>query len=169
MWEIIIALIIVSILIIAAWQILKPMLVGAPFVRTNKQARDRMFEAAQIKKGERVVDLGSGDGTLVIAAAAYGGKIIGYEINRLLVWQSRRRIRKLGLTNAVIYRQSFWKADVSDTDVVLLFGITHIMSRLEKKLLHELPSGARVVSHVFTFPHWETVFSEDGIHVYVKK
>ena len=94
-----------------------------------------MIALAQIKPQTKAVDLGSGDGRIVIALARAGVDAVGYEINPILAWWSRIRIYRLGLqSRARIYNQSFWSADLSGFDVVMIFGITHIMGRLEKKL-----------------------------------
>jgi len=155
--------------IVFSIHLLVPMLLGAPFVRTRKGGRKAMFELARIKTGELVVDLGSGDGQLLIEAAQKGAKCIGYEINPWLVYVSRSRVKKLGLQDKIkIIKKSLWRADVSQADVILLFGIVHIMPRLEKKLQAELRSGARVVSFTFSFPHWVAKNSRENVKLYLK-
>ncbi|OGE74144.1 MAG: hypothetical protein A3I07_00110 [Candidatus Doudnabacteria bacterium RIFCSPLOWO2_02_FULL_42_9] len=130
---------------------------GAPFVPTNIETVDQMIQAAELKTGDRLADIGSGDGRILIAAAKLGIESHGFEINPLLVWWSRYKIKKAGLQNlAFVHWKNFWFQDFSDYNVVMLFGITKIMGKLEQKLKTELPPGSRVVSNIFHFPNWES-------------
>lgn len=128
-----------------------------------------MLNLAAIKAGSQVVDLGSGDGILLIEAAKLGAQATGYEINPFLVAKSQISAKNQGLEDKVkIYKQSFWGADLSQFDIVLLFGITHIMPKLEKKLRHELKPGAIVVSYTFKFPHWPAEKVENNVYLYIQ-
>lgn len=149
---------------------LLPVLAGGAFyASTRAETVKKMVELAQIKPGEKAVDLGSGDGRLVIALAQAGAQASGYEIDPLLVWLSRRKIRQAGLEKqAFIYRQSFWNEDLSGFDAVTVYGISQMMKRLEKKLKGELKAGARVVSNYYTFPDWAESKKEDRLHLYQK-
>ncbi|MCX7779044.1 MAG: 50S ribosomal protein L11 methyltransferase [Patescibacteria group bacterium] len=146
-----------------------PFFGGVPYVPTPEKRVKKMLELAQLKQGEKLVDLGSGDGRILIEAARIGAEAVGYEIDPLLVLTSKKLIKKEGLENKIkIYRKSFWQADLKDADVVTFYGITGIMGRMEKKLLRELKPGARVCSYVFAFPRWEPVRYESGIFLYQK-
>jgi hypothetical protein len=128
---------------------------GAPFVPTHQDTVARMIESAQIQPGEKMADLGSGDGRVLIAAARAGAEAHGFEINPLLIWWSRYKIKKAGLTGkAFVHWKNFWLADFSQFQIVMLFGITGIMTGLERKLKAELTPGSRVISNVFKFPNW---------------
>jgi len=141
---------------------------GAPYIVMRKKEAKRMIELAEIKKGERVYDLGSGDGRLVIMAAKKGAKAIGFEINPFLVLISWVKILLAGVRkNAVVKWRNFWRQNVSDADVVLLYLITQHMARMEKKLLRELKPGARVISHTFKFPNWKHSFYDKETKLYV--
>ena len=142
---------------------------GAPFLPTGKKYVEEMLDLAALEPNEIFVDLGSGDGRLVIAAARRGAHAIGYEINPFLVVIAYCRIWRAGVGNrATIHWQSFWSADFRDVDVVSIFGITGIMPRLEKKLSYELRPGARVVSYVFSMPTWKPEVHRNGIRLYRK-
>lgn len=141
---------------------------GAFYASTREKTVKKMVELAQIKPGEKAVDLGSGDGRLVIALARADAKASGYEIDPFLVWLSRQKIRQAGLEKqAFIYRQSFWNKDLSEFDVVTIYGISQMMKRLEGKLKGELKAGARVVSNYYTFPDWAESKKEDRLHLYL--
>lgn len=129
---------------------------GAPFVPTDRQTLETMIRITQIKPGERLADLGSGDGRILIAAARAGAVAHGYEINPFLILWSLYKIRKAGVADrAFVHWKSFWRADYSNFDIVMLFGITSIMKKLGLKLKAELRPGSRVISNTFQFPEWE--------------
>lgn len=140
---------------------------GAPFLPTGKNFVAKMVTVAQVQPGDTFIDLGSGDGRVVLAAAKQGARAIGYEINPFLVWIARLRIRTNGLRDrAEIRWQSLWSADLRAANVVSIFGISGMMPRLEHKLDKELPEGARVVSYVFSLPTWKPVHHEEGVRLY---
>lgn len=142
---------------------------GAPFVATPSATVQKMIRLADIKPGEKAVDLGSGDGRLAIALAKAGAEAHGYEVNPLLVFWSRRKIKRAGLKKrAFIHWRSFWNEDLSSFDVVVLYGVSLMMRRLEKKLEGEVKDGTRVVSYAFDFPDWEPEKKENGIYFYQK-
>jgi cyclopropane fatty-acyl-phospholipid synthase-like methyltransferase len=129
---------------------------GALYIPTDRKMVETMLDAAELHAGDRLVDLGSGDGRLLIAAAKRGIAAKGYEINPLLVWSTRRKIRAEGVEQlATVAWKDFWRADLSPYSVVTVFGIGHIMAPLERKLERELAPGSRVVANLFTFPNWK--------------
>ncbi|MBI2483799.1 methyltransferase domain-containing protein [Candidatus Uhrbacteria bacterium] len=138
-----------------------------PFIPSGKKSVDAILEAAGNLQGKLVLDLGSGDGRIVIACARAGAQATGYEINPLLVWYSQRRISRVGLgEKARIAHADFWKQSFSDFDVVIFYGVVFAMPRLEKKLRFELKPGARVIASHCAFPSWEPMTRRDMISVY---
>ena len=141
-----------------------PFLFGAPFEPSSNKRVKTILKLANAKKGEKVVDLGSGDGRIVIEFARRGIEAHGYEINPILVLISRWKIKKLGLKNARIYWKSFWDVNFKKYDIVTLFQFPHIMRKLRDKLKKE--SKARVVSHCWKFPGWKIKKKIDDIYLY---
>jgi ribosomal protein L11 methylase PrmA len=140
---------------------------GGPYVPSDKKTIERMIKLLKIKKGEKAVDIGSGDGRIVIALANAGAKAYGYEVNPLLVYWARYQIWRQKLSGrAYSYWKSFWSVDLSDFDVVTVYAISYVMDDLGKKLIKELKPGARVVSHTFKFPEWKPVSEESGVYLY---
>lgn len=140
---------------------------GAPYVPTPFSRIQIMFNLVQPKKGENLIDLGSGDGRIVILAAKKGLVAEGYEINPILVLWSKYRIRKEGLQNkAKVCFGNFWRANLKKADIVTVYGISHIMGRLEKKLKKEVKRGTRVVSFGFKFPHLKENKNKDNVYLY---
>ena len=146
-----------------------PWFIGAPFEPTSNKKVKKIIRLAKVKKGEKAVDLGSGDGRLVIELAKKGAEAHGYEVNPILVFLSRRKIKKAGLKNkAFIHWKNFWNEDLGKYDVVVMFQFHTIMKKLEKKLRKELKKGARVVSYYWKFPSWKIVKKQEDIFVYKK-
>lgn len=144
-------------------------LTGAPYVPSARLTAHAMIRLAGIDKKSIVYDLGSGDGRLLNLSMKKGAKkAIGYEINPYLVFFSRIRFSVNPFRNNVhIHLKNFWKADISDADVVFIYLLPWRMHQLKQKLLKELKPGARVISNSFIFPDWKVLRSDEKAHVYV--
>jgi cyclopropane fatty-acyl-phospholipid synthase-like methyltransferase len=127
-----------------------------PFVPTPEEVVDRMLELAEVKKGDVVYDLGSGDGRIVIRAAKkYGVKGIGIEIDADLVARSRLRAKDEGVGHLVEFReQDALTADVSPATVVTLYMLPEFNIKLRPTLERQLRPGTRVVAHDFGIDGW---------------
>jgi hypothetical protein len=126
-----------------------------------------MADLADVRRGERAADLGSGDGRVVIALALKGAEAHGYEVNPVLVLISRSNIRKAGLAGrAFIHWGSFWRKDLSRYQLITVFQVGFVMARLEAKLSRELTPGARVVSHYWRFPGLSPERTQGNIYRY---
>lgn len=140
---------------------------GAPFVRSNKKAIDAMIRLAKIKLGMHVYDLGSGDATLLLRSASLGATAIGLEINPFLVLWSRLKILfSPNRTHITIRWQNFWRADLSNADVVFVYLLPWRMKSLEKLLLTKCKSGTRIISNSFIFPSLKRLEEDRESHVY---
>ncbi|MBI4257145.1 hypothetical protein HY626_03775 [Candidatus Uhrbacteria bacterium] len=130
---------------------------GAPYVPTRPEIMERMLRLAQIGPNDVVVDLGSGDGRLVIAAVEAGARrSMGYEIHPGLTKLSNRKIRQAGFEGrAIVLNHSMWKANLVDANIVFLYQIPYAMGRIKKLLESQLAPGSRIVSHAFKIPDWE--------------
>ena len=129
----------------------------------------QMLSMAELKPGDVVYDLGSGDGRIIITAAKeFHTRSVGIEVNPLLVLWARRRIRTMGLKDRVnVVWGNFFCKDLGKADVVTLFLIQGTNDGLRKKLEEELKSGARVVSHSFTFQGWRPLDANHGSGIYL--
>ncbi len=128
----------------------------APYIPTPEAIVDRMLDAAHIKPGETVYDLGSGDGRVVIRAAQkYGAKAVGVEIRPDLCRQAQARIKALGLEDRVtMVEGSALRVDLSPADVVTMYFLTTSNERLKPNLEHLKP-GSRVISNEFPVKGWK--------------
>lgn len=140
---------------------------GAPYAALSKKKIKIMMELLDTKKG-RFIDIGSGDGRIVIAAAKMGMLSYGIEINPLLALISMIKIRTAKQKNAHIILGDCWKHSFSDYDFISVWGTAHMMRALEKKLLSELRPGAKVVSNHFKFPNWKAKKSKNDAYLYVR-
>ena len=114
-----------------------------------------------------MADLGSGDGRILIEFAKKGAIAEGYEINPVLVFIARMKIRRLGLEKkARVFWKSFWREDLSQYKVITVFGIDYIMKRMEKKLYKELSRGSRIIVNLFPFPNKKYKLKKDGVYLY---
>lgn len=149
--------------------IILPFSFGAPFEPTNKKILRKMIEFSKVKKGEKIADLGSGNGRIVIEFAKLPNvkEVHGFEINPFLVWFSKRKIKKLGLQRrAFIHWKNFWNQNLSEFDIIIVFQIVFIMKNLGKKLKKELRKGSRVVSNTWKFPNWKAKKQGRDIYLY---
>ncbi len=133
-----------------------------PFVPTPEEVVERMLELAEVKKGEVVYDLGSGDGRIVIMAAKkYGVKAVGFEIDPDLVRQSRENIQKAGVGHlAEIRHQDILTVDLSPAGVVTMYLLPEVNLKLRPNVLKQLKPGSRVVSHDFDMGDWKPIKTE---------
>lgn len=128
-----------------------------PFVPTPQEVVERMLELGEIKKGDVVYDLGSGDGRIVITAAKkYGVRAVGFEIDPHLVRVSRQNIKEAGLDHlAEIREQDILTVDLSGATVVTMYLLPSVNLMLRPKILAELKPGSRVISHDFDMGDWQ--------------
>jgi precorrin-6B methylase 2 len=114
----------------------------------------RMLDIAQVTPRDFLVDLGSGDGRTVIAAARRGARAQGVELNPQLIAHSRRLAQEAGVGDRATFVQGdLYEADLSRATVITLFLLDEINFKLRPKLLGLKP-GTRVVSNTFTMGQW---------------
>jgi SAM-dependent methyltransferase len=129
----------------------------APYVVSPQSIVERMLEMADLRPGETVFDLGSGDGRVLITAVQrFHAKAVGVEISDALVKASTERIQKNGLqSEARVIHGDLLKADLSPADVVTIYLMTDSNEMLRPNLEKYLHAGARVVSHEYPVPGWK--------------
>jgi len=124
---------------------------GGPYVPTPDIVVERMLELARVRKDDLVVDLGSGDGRLVIEAARrYGARGVGVEREAQLVTFARAAAQRAEVADRVRFTQGdIFEFDLRGATVVTLYLLPRLLERLLPKLRAELAPGARIVSHDF--------------------
>ena len=131
--------------------------VTAPFVTTPSDVVDKMLALARTGPSDFVVDLGSGDGRIVIAAAKkFGARGLGLELDPRLVQLSRDSARAEGVAERTEFRvQDVLIADFSKASVVTVYLLPGLMAQLSPIFLDRLQPGSRIVTHAFVFPGWK--------------
>ena len=132
-----------------------------PFVTTPAQIVERMLSVAGVRPGDFVIDLGSGDGRIVIAAAKqFGAQGVGIELHGGLVERARENARAAGVADRAQFLQGdVLEADLSRATVVTIYLLPWLMNKLQPALL-KLKPGTRIVSHTFTWTGWAPDRSE---------
>lgn len=126
-----------------------------PFVATPDELVEAMLDLADVKAGDRLIDLGSGDGRIPMAAARRGATALGIEIDPQLVARARRRAENAGLSGQATFRnEDLFTTPLREATVVTLYLLSAINLRLRPRLLFELNAGTRVVSHAFDMGDW---------------
>jgi hypothetical protein len=130
---------------------------GGPYVPTPQSVVNAMLEVASVGPKDFVVDLGSGDGRIVLTAATkYKARGMGVDIDPDLVDLANASARKLGVADRVRFvRQDVFATDLGGTTVLTLYLLPGMMQSLRPKLLADLKPGTRIVSHDFTFDLWK--------------
>ncbi|XP_032388942.1 ATP synthase subunit C lysine N-methyltransferase [Etheostoma spectabile] len=125
-----------------------------PFVPATTAQVENVLGVLRARSGT-LVDIGSGDGRIVIAAAKHGFQASGFELNPWLVWYSRYKALREGVHRSTSFHISdLWKVSFAQYSNVVIFGVPQMMDQLELKLASELPSTAKVVACRFPFPTW---------------
>ena len=127
-----------------------------PYVPTPQVVVERMLGMAAVRPGDMLIDLGSGDGRLVITAAKeYGARGFGVDIDPKLVSKSNRAAREAGVADRVRFlRQDLFETDFREADVLTLYLLPDVNIALRPKILAELRPGTRVVSHDYGMREW---------------
>jgi ribosomal protein L11 methylase PrmA len=143
-----------------------------PFVPTPEEAVTSMLKLAEVKPGDTVIDLGSGDGRIVISAVRDHGatRAVGVDINPERIAEANENARRAGVQDKVEFRQGdLFDADIGDASVVTLYLLPSVNERLKPKLLSELKPGTRIVSHAFDMGDWKPTkqVEDDGRTLYL--
>jgi SAM-dependent methyltransferase len=127
-----------------------------PFVVSPDAVVERMLYLAQPKAGERLVDLGSGDGRIVIEAAKrFGAKGLGVDIDPKLVHLARDNAKRAGVEELASFEvQDLFKTDLRGVSVVTMYLLPEVNLQLLPRLIDQLKPGARIVSHDYELGPW---------------
>lgn len=132
------------------------------YVPTPNDVVDKMLELANVTKDDVVIDLGSGDGRIPIAAAKkYGCRARGVDINPVRIEEANANLKGSGVESLVTFVQGdVFEVPIADATVVTLYLFPHVMLKLRDRLKAELKPGTRIVSHEFMMGDWEPKTTE---------
>ncbi|AKC88329.1 RNA methyltransferase [Pseudoxanthomonas suwonensis] len=127
------------------------------YVPTPEHVVEAMLKLGEVKRGDVLYDLGSGDGRIPIAAARkFGVRGTGIEIDPERIREANANAREAGVADLVTFREEdLFEADFSEATVVTLYLLDSLNEKLRPKLLAELKPGTRIVSHDFRMGDWQ--------------
>lgn len=149
---------------LAAWAFALPALAqydefggDVPYVPTPAPVVEAMLKLGKVQPSDFVIDLGCGDGRIVVMAAEkFGARGIGYDLNPQRISEANENARKAGVAGRVQFiEKNLFEADIRQATVVTLYLLPDVNLRLRPKLLRDLPTGARIVSHSFDMDDWK--------------
>lgn len=137
-------------------------LLDVPYVPTRVEVVDRMLDLAQVRADDRLLDLGCGDGRIVIRAAQrFGCRGIGIDIDPARIAEARENARAARVTGLVSFELgNLFEADLSQASVITMYLLPQVNLRLRPRLFEQARPGTRVVSHDFDMGAWEPERSE---------
>ncbi len=129
---------------------------SVPYVPTPQEVVERMLQIAKVTPSDYVIDLGSGDGRIVVTAAKkHGARGFGVDLNPERIAEANANARKAGVTDKVsFYQRDLFETDLSEATVITMYLLPRVNLELRPKLL-ELKPGTRVVSHDFSMDDWK--------------
>ncbi|MGM0438990.1 MAG: hypothetical protein ACQEP3_00960 [Patescibacteria group bacterium] len=145
---------------------IKSIINGAPLVPTPKKEIKAALKAAEVAEGDLLYDLGSGTGRVIlIGKRDFKAEAVGFEYS--LFWFLFSKVN-LWLKNvkANIHKKNFLKADISDADIVYIYGSKKLMENLEDKL----SNNTKIISYCFSFPNKKAkkvVTSPQGKNIFI--
>ena len=126
----------------------------AVWVPTSPELVEKMLDMAKVTKEDFVIDLGSGDGRMVIAAAKRGARALGVEFNPDMVKLAQQLAKEAGVADRATFVQGdMYQADISEATVLALFLLPENLKQLEPKF-RGLAPGTRIVVNSFGIPGW---------------
>jgi 16S rRNA A1518/A1519 N6-dimethyltransferase RsmA/KsgA/DIM1 with predicted DNA glycosylase/AP lyase activity len=138
---------------------------GAPFLPTLTPQVANALDMIDLEPGQTLLELGSGDGKVMIAAAERGLTVIGYELNPLLVVYSWLRTRKYKGRVKVVWG-NFWRKKLPQTDGIFVFLLQPYMQKLDNKITQEYSETVKLVSFAFHIPDRKPARQQKGVYLY---
>lgn len=143
-------------------------LVGPPYLPTMRKQTDVALEMLHLQPGETLLELGSGDGRVMLAAAKRGLKVVGIELNPILVlfsifitWRYRKQVRVIWGT--------YWGKPWPRADAIFTFMLPKYMGRLDQRIELWHPKPVRLASFAFTIPNKDPIREQAGVYLYEYK
>lgn len=157
---------------------IKAALIGGPFVPTSKSIIHKALKAVELRQGEKLYDLGCGDGrALVIGAKEFKAKVVGFEYSFPIFCLAKINFFINGIKDGILYKSDFYDADISDADVIYLYLTPKAFKKLEEKIKQQTKIGARIITFSSSLLFWqperiiplEERKNKINLYLYVKK
>jgi tRNA A58 N-methylase Trm61 len=127
-----------------------------PYIPTPEDIIPKMLTLASVMPDEIVFDLGSGDGRMLIAAAKdFHARVVGVEVRRRLVRESRRKVKEMGLSHQItISCSNFKEVSLRKADILAMYLSSYTLNLMAPKFMRELRPGVRIVNFDYPIPGW---------------
>lgn len=135
---------------------------GAPYLPTLRQQGEAALDLLELQPGQTLLELGCGDGKILIAAAERGWQAVGIEINPILALVAWARTRRFG-GRVRVRLGNFWHMRWPKSDGIFVFLVPHFMGDLDAKMRDY---GGRLVSVAFTVPDTAAIRTKNGVYLY---
>lgn len=130
---------------------------GSPYVPTKAKEIEKILKGSNAKAGKLFFELGCGDGRIArYAASHFKLKALGVDVNPFLIWYARFLTRLQKLKNVTFIRKNIFDTDLRQADIVYLFLMPELISKLVPKMEKEIKKSAVVISHGFTIVEWKS-------------
>jgi SAM-dependent methyltransferase len=127
-----------------------------PYVPTPNNVVERMLDVTDVQPSDYVIDLGSGDGRIVIAAAKRGASGHGIDLDPQRIAEARENAANAGVTDQIMFmEQDIFETDFSEASVITMYLLPSVNKQLRPDLLDKLQPGTEIVSHSFDMGEWE--------------
>lgn len=140
-------------------------LFGAPYLPTLRPQTKAALDLIDLQPGQTLLELGSGDGRVVVAAAKRGLNVVGYELNPLLALFSWLRTRRYGNQVKIVWG-NYWNKQWPPADGVFVFLLDRYMAKLDAKIQIDLKPPVKMVSFAFKVPDRPIAKQSKGIFLY---
>lgn len=142
------------------------LLFGAPYLPTMSAQSKAALELADLKPGDHLLELGCGDGRVMVAAAEQGMRVTGYELNPLLAFVSWVRTRRFKGRVKVVWG-NFWTKKLPPAEAIFVFLLPKYMEKLNNKVIQEY-NGKKIklVSFAFVIPRRKITEEKQGVYLY---
>lgn len=142
---------------------------GAPYLPTTRKQINSALDLLDLKPGQVMLELGSGDGRVLNAAASRGWQVVGYELNPILVLVSRLNTWRYRKQIKIVWGD-FWRSAWPKHDGVFVFLLDRYMKKLDKKIIQEsIGHPRKVVSFAFKIPGKKPAKAKHGVYLYTYK
>ena len=158
----VVIIIVVALLVAAFGGVL---LVGAPYLPTLTPQIEAALDLAGLQPGDRLLELGCGDGRVIVAAARRGIAVTGYELNPLLAFIAWLRTRRYRQQVRIIWGD-FWRKPWPPAGAVFVFLLDSYMSKLDNKMSHYPHKPVKLVSFAFQIPGKQAQAEAAGVYLY---
>jgi len=135
-------------LVFYSWTLYGLIRSGVPYVPTTQKMAKRMVQIANIKKGQKVYDLGCGNGKILFEAEKKGVICTGYELICSVVWYVKLK-KKIKKSSIKIFCKDFFSEDISDADIIFCYLFPSVMDRIYKEKWNTLKKGTKLISNTF--------------------